>query len=114
MNLFTARLTGRMLSTEQFEKTIYDMQERVKRWRQIEKSPELEEYKQLKAIIESSDFQERKKELSDRKYQDTDENLTDRGAGYAWEEREYDGDLVYVTRYDKSGNKVCNSERGDI
>ncbi len=73
MNLFTARLTGRMLSTEQFEKTIYDMQERVKRWRQIEKSPELEEYKQLKAIIESSDFQERKKELSDRRYQDTDE-----------------------------------------
>ena len=73
MNLFTARLTGRMLSTEQFEKTIYDMQERVKRWRQIEKSPELEEYKKLKAIIESSDFQERKKELSNRKYQDTDE-----------------------------------------
>ena len=41
-------------------------------------------------------------------YQDTDENLTDRGAGYAWEEREYDGDLVYVTRYDKSGNKVTD------
>ena len=89
MNLFTARLTGRMLSTEQFEKTIYDMQERVKRWRQIEKSPELEEYKQLKAIIESSDFQERKKELSDRKYQDTDEGKKMMAYKRIVESREY-------------------------
>lgn len=73
MNLFTARLTGKMLSTEQFEKTIYDMQERVKRWRLIEKSPELAEYLKLKKIVESSEFQERKKELVNRKYQDTDE-----------------------------------------
>ena len=48
MNLFTARLTGKMLSTEAFEKAIHDMQERVKRWRAIEKSPELAEYKELK------------------------------------------------------------------
>ncbi|MBR4499894.1 MAG: family 16 glycosylhydrolase [Paludibacteraceae bacterium] len=73
MNLFTARLTGKMLSTEQFEKTIFDMQERVKRWRQIEKSPELAEYNALKKIVESSDFQARKKELVSRKYKDTDE-----------------------------------------
>jgi hypothetical protein len=73
MNLFTARLTGKMLSTEQFEKTIYDMQERVKRWRQIEKSPELAEYNALKKIVESSAFQARKKELVSRKYKDTDE-----------------------------------------
>ena len=73
MNLFTARLTGKMLSTEQFEKTIHDMQERVKRWRQIEKSPELAEYQKLRKIVESSDFKERKNELVNRKYQDTDE-----------------------------------------
>ena len=73
MNLFTARLTGKMLSTEQFEKTIHDMQERVKRWRQIEKSPELAEYQKLREIVESSDFKERKNELVNRKYQDTDE-----------------------------------------
>ena len=73
MNLFTARLTGKMLSTEQFEKTIYDMQERVKRWRAIEKSPELAEYNELKKIIESSDFQEKKNALKNRKYKDTDE-----------------------------------------
>lgn len=73
MNLFTARLSGKMLSTEVFEKTIYEMQERVKRYRQIEKSPELAEYLKLKAIVESVDFKERKKELISRKYEDTDE-----------------------------------------
>lgn len=39
-------------------------------------------------------------------YQDTNENPTDRGAGYAWEEREYNGGLVYISRYDMSGKKV--------
>lgn len=73
MNLFTARLTGKMLSTEKFEKTIYEMQERVKRYRLIEKSPELAEYLELKKKVESSDFQERKQELVNRKYKDTDE-----------------------------------------
>ena len=73
MNLFAARLTGKMLSTDAFEKTIYDMQERVKRWRAIEKSPELAEYRKLKEVVESSDFQEKKNELINRKYKDTDE-----------------------------------------
>ncbi|MBO4250633.1 MAG: family 16 glycosylhydrolase [Paludibacteraceae bacterium] len=73
MNLFAARLTGKMLSTDVFEKTISEMQARVKRWRQIEKSPELAEYKELKKLVESIDFQERKKELQNRKYKDTDE-----------------------------------------
>lgn len=73
MNLFAARLTGKMLSTETFEKTVYDMQERVKRYRQIEKSPELAEYNDLKKRVESSDFKERKHELVSRKYKDTDE-----------------------------------------
>ena len=74
MNLFTARLTGKMVSADAFEKNIYDMQERVKRWRMIEKSPELAEYLELKKIVESRDFQERKQELSTRKYSDTDES----------------------------------------
>ena len=73
MNLFAARLTRKMLSTEAFEKTVYDMQERVKRYRQIEKSPELAEYRELKKRIESSDFKERKQELVSRKYKDTAE-----------------------------------------
>ena len=73
MNLFAARLTGKMLSTDTFEKTIYEMQERVKRWRRIEKSPELAEYIALKKKVESSDFKERRLELKTRKYKDTDE-----------------------------------------
>lgn len=68
MNLFTARLTGKMLSTDAFEQEIKSMQDRVKRWRAIEKSPELAEYYELKKIIESSDFQERKNALEQRKY----------------------------------------------
>ena len=73
MNLFAARLTGKMLSTEDFEKTIHDMKARVKRWREIEKSPELAEYNALKKQVESAEFQERKKELTTRKYKDTEE-----------------------------------------
>ena len=73
MNLFAARLTGKMCSTEAFEKNITEMQERVARWRAIEKSPELAEYLDLKKKVESSDFQERKNELVNRKYKDTDE-----------------------------------------
>ena len=73
MNLFTARLTGKMLSTDAYEQAIHDMLERVKRWRAIEKSPELAEYLELKKRVESSDFQERRNELVNRKYKDTDE-----------------------------------------
>lgn len=73
MNLFTARLTGKMLSTDAYERTVSELQARVKRWREIEKSPELAEYYALKKVIESIDFQERKKTLINRKYQDTDE-----------------------------------------
>ena len=73
MNLFTARLTGKMVSTDAFEKIIVDMQERVKRYRLIEKSPELAEYQELKKRVESSAFQERMNELKNRKYSDTDE-----------------------------------------
>jgi hypothetical protein len=73
MNLFTARLTGKMISTDAFEKMVADMQARVKRWREIEKSPQLAEYYELKKIVESDDFKERKNELVSRKYKDTDE-----------------------------------------
>jgi len=73
MNLFTARLTGKMLSTEQFEKNIDEMRLSVLRWRQVEKSPELAEYYALKKIVESNDFQDKKREITSRKYKDTDE-----------------------------------------
>ena len=73
MNLFTARLTGKMQSTEAFEQGIADMLARVARWRQIEKSPEMAEYLALKKIVESEDFQARKQVLVTRKYKETEE-----------------------------------------
>ena len=46
------------------------------------------------------------------KYYDVNEQLTDRGAGYAWEEREYDGDdTVMITRYDLN-DKVVTDKAG--
>lgn len=73
MNLFTARLTGKMVSTEQFEANMHETQQRVIRYRQVEKSPEMAEYLALKQEIESPEFQARKKELMGRKYKETDE-----------------------------------------
>lgn len=73
MNLFTARLTGKMLSTEQFEKHIQSIQARVARWKQIDQSSVLKEYLELKQKIESPEFQAEKKELISRKYKDTEE-----------------------------------------
>ncbi len=73
MNLFTARLTGKMLSTDAFEKEMAAMIERVNRWRRVEKSPELAEYLALKKIVDSPEFQARKKELISRKYKETEE-----------------------------------------
>lgn len=73
MNLFTARLTGKMLSTEQFERHISATQGRAARWHKIDQSPILKEYFNLKEKIESAEFQAEKKELINRKYKDTDE-----------------------------------------
>ena len=126
MNLFAARLTGRMSSTDAFEKTIYDMQERVKRWRQIEKSPELAEYQELKKKVENSDFQERKNELANRKYKDTDEgkkmkmldrlrsSLSMRGYQYALENENFQSFLKYRDSeafQNKEDNSISASER---
>ena len=126
MNLFAARLTGKMSSTEAFEKTIHDMQEHVKRWRAIEKSPELAEYNELKKIIESSDFQEKKNTLKNRKYKDTDEGrkmatldrlsstLRMKGYKYAQESETFQAFLKFRDSeafQNKEDNSVTASER---
>jgi hypothetical protein len=126
MNLFAARLTGKMLSTEAFEKAIQDMQARVKRWREIEKSPELAEYQELKKKVESSDFQERKNELANRKYKDTDEgkkmsafeklnsSLRMKGYQYALESETFQAFLKYRDSdafQNKEDNSITASER---
>ncbi|MBO4454378.1 MAG: family 16 glycosylhydrolase [Paludibacteraceae bacterium] len=73
MNLFTARLTGKMVSADTFESNIRDLQERIQRYRAVEKSPELQEYLELKKEVETTDFQNNKSELKTRKYADTEE-----------------------------------------
>lgn len=73
MNLFSARLSGKMVSTEQFEKDMEERQKTVVRFRQVEKTAELAEYFQLKKIVETPQFQEKKKELQSRRYKDTEE-----------------------------------------
>lgn len=73
MNLFTARLTGKMLSTEQFEKNMQEMQERVIRYRKVEKSPEMAEYLNLKKVVETTEFQSKMRDLQTRRYADTEE-----------------------------------------
>lgn len=73
MNLFAARLFGKMVSTEKFEAAMKEQQELVTRYRAVEKSPELKEYLELKEIVESSDFKNRKSTMLSRKYKDTDE-----------------------------------------
>ncbi len=126
MNLFAARLTGKMSSTEAFEKTVYEMQERVARWRQIEKSPELAEYLDLKKKVESSAFQERKNELVNRKYKDTDEgrkmsalerlnsSLRMKGYKYALENENFQAFLKFRDSdafQNRDDNSVSASER---
>lgn len=126
MNLFAARLTGKMSSTEAFEKSIHDMQERVKRWRAIEKSPELAEYNELKKIVESSDFQEKKNALKNRRYKDTDEGrkmamldrlsstLRMKGYKYAEESETFQAFLKFRESeafQNKEDNSVTASER---
>lgn len=120
MNLFAARLTGKMLSTEAFEKTVFEMKERVARWRQIEKSPQLAEYLELKKKVESTDFQERKNELAKRKYKDTDEgrkmnalqrlssSMRMKGYKYALENENFQAFLKYRDS-DAFQNKEDNS-----
>ena len=73
MNLFTARLTRKMFSTEQFEKNIKELQERVARYRKVEKSPEMAEYLSLKEVVETTEFQSKMQDLKTRKYSDTEE-----------------------------------------
>ena len=110
MNLFAARLTGKMLSTEAFEKTLKEYQEHVQRWRTIEKSPELAEYNALKKQVESAEFQKRKDLLKNRKYKDTEEgrkvtayqklssSLSMRGYKYALENENFQHFLQYRER----------------
>lgn len=58
------------LDTKAFEQWLQEQAHVMVRYRQIEKSDILEEYKALKKVVESSEFQNKKKELTTTKYAD--------------------------------------------
>nr|MBP6634518.1 hypothetical protein [Paludibacter sp.] len=73
MNLFWKSLFGKITPTTRLEKEEADLIEAMHRYKEVEKSVELAEYKTLFHEVKSSDFIERKKTLQNRKYKDTEE-----------------------------------------
>ena len=73
MNLFWKKRFGGMLSTSKFEKMEEAAVSDMKRYDELAKSLELEEYRKLFHVVKSSEFKEKKKTLQNRKYQDTEE-----------------------------------------
>jgi len=73
MNLFWKKLIGGITPTAKLEKNEADLVEAMKRYAEVEKSVELEEYNKLSHLIKSADFQANKKILQNRKYKDTEE-----------------------------------------
>ncbi|VBB45864.1 Glycoside hydrolase family 16 [uncultured Paludibacter sp.] len=73
MNLFWKKLFGGILSTSKYEKNEKSLVRDMKRYDEIGRSAELEEYRQLFHVIKSADFKEKKKILQNRKYKDTEE-----------------------------------------
>lgn len=64
------------LHTKAFEQWLQEQAHIMVRYRQVEKSDILVEYKTLKEVVESVDFQNKKKELTTTKYADTAEGKT--------------------------------------
>lgn len=72
MNLFLLRLTGKLLSTERFEKYIRSLLADAKRYREIEQSDTFKEYEELRQLVKEDKFLTQKQELTTRKYKDTE------------------------------------------
>lgn len=68
--------TIKMLSTKQFEQWLQEQAQVAVRYRNVEKSNILAEYKTLKQVVESAEFQSKKRELTTTRYADTQEGST--------------------------------------
>ena len=68
--------TIKMLSTKQFEQWLQEQAQVAVRYRNVEKSNILAEYKTLKQVVESAEFQSKKRELTTTRYVDTQEGKT--------------------------------------
>lgn len=73
MNLFWKNLFGGITPTAKFEAAAQELISSLMRYREIEKSVELEEYNKLLHEVKSASFIEYKKTLQNRKYKDTEE-----------------------------------------
>jgi len=73
MNLFWKNLLGKITPTEVLEKRQEELLIAMKRYEEVSKSVELEEYKKLFHEVKASAFIENKKTLQNRKYKDTEE-----------------------------------------
>ena len=73
MNLFLTRLTGKLMTTEKFEKHIRQLLIDAKRYHEIEKSDMLKEVRELEKAVSDPHFQAKKKEYQTKKYKDTGE-----------------------------------------
>jgi hypothetical protein len=73
MNLFWKNLFGVLTPTAKFEAITAELISSMIRYKEVEKSVELEEYKKLLHEVKSASFIENKKTLQNRKYKDTEE-----------------------------------------
>lgn len=71
MNLFFKRLTGGLQSTEKMERRILADEERIARYRRVEKTDELKEFLELKKVVESKEFQQNKYNITHTDYKNT-------------------------------------------
>ncbi len=76
MNLFWKNLLGKITPTEVLEKQDDELVIAMKRYKEVSKSVELEEYKKLFHEVKAAAFIENKKTLQNRKYKDTEEYRT--------------------------------------
>jgi len=74
MNLFWKKLFGGITPTVKLEKNEADLVKAMRRYVEVEKSVELEEYKKLFHVVKSASFQDNKLILRNRKYKDTEES----------------------------------------
>jgi len=74
MNLFFKRIFGGFQSTNKFEAIEKQLIADYHRYKKVESSDELKEYRRLFELVKSADFKQKKKILQNRKYKDTQES----------------------------------------
>lgn len=75
MDLFFLRalVRGKLMTTNHFEQLLEQTRENAQRYRRVEKTDKLKEYRELEKIVSQPDFQAKKKELQGIVYEQTPE-----------------------------------------